>query len=342
MRTVIDPIDPGSTASAGNVAESPSSHCAMTYRRQAAPPLAILVALANQGPAVAGEDDVNVVPRYLPTVATAVGLLAPRVLIFDWHGTLVDTRKAMYNAMDDMLARFVELDLLPRLVGPGRSRTAEDERLVEYVRQHRRLPEKIRSTGRLSRTDIFEILFGANAEAKRVAHAAYSAAYRHHYGAVHHLHGDEQPVLAALHAQGIRLAIASNRDREFLEHELAVLGGGWRGLFDVIVCGGDTPNRKPAPDPIIHAVNRLGRVPDRACWYVGDAASDVGAARRAGVASVFFNSAGWTPEWLAHYFPGSAEHPDVPDVVLGDCRELERLIARLARRSGARRPPASG
>ncbi len=285
----------------------------------------------------------NVVPRYLPTAATAVGLLAPRVLIFDWHGTLVDTRKAMYNAMDDLLARFVELDLLPRLVSPGRSRAAEDERLVAYVRQHRRLPEKIRSTGRLSRTDIFEILFGANAEAKRVAHAAYNAAYRHHCGAVHHLHGDEQPVLAALRAQGIQLAIASNRDREFLEPELAVLdGGSWSGLFDVIVCGGDTPNRKPAPDPIIHAVNRLGRVPDRDCWYVGDAASDVGASRRAGVASVFFNSAGWTPEWLAYYFPGSIEHPDVPDVVLGDCRELERLIARLARRSSARRLPASG
>lgn len=283
----------------------------------------------------------NVVPRYLPTAETAVGLLAPRVLIFDWHGTLVDTRKAMYNAMDDMLARFVELDLLPRLVAPGLSKTAEDERLVEYVRQHRRLPEKIRGAGRLSRTDIFEILFGADAEAKRIAHAAYNEAYRHHYGEVRHLHGDEQPVLAALHAQGIRLAIASNRDREFLERELAVLdGGSWRGLFDVIVCGGDTPNRKPAPDPIIHAVNRLGRVPGRDCWYVGDAASDVGAARRAGVASVFFNSAGWTPEWLAHYFPGSAEHPDVPDVVLSDCRELQRLIARLERRDGAHRPPA--
>jgi phosphoglycolate phosphatase len=273
---------------------------------------------------------VNVVPRYLPTAATAVGLARPNALIFDWHGTLVDTRKAMYNAMDDMLARFDELQLLPQLVSRGLSKTAEDERLVEYVRQHRRLPEKIRGTGRLSRTDVFEILFGANAEAKRIAHAAYNAAYRNHYGEVHPLHGDEQPVLATLRAQGIGLAIASNRDREFLERELAVLdGGSWQGLFDVIVCGGDTPNRKPAPDPIVHAVTRLGRVPGRDCWYVGDAASDVGAARRAGVASVFFNSAGWTPEWLAHYFPGSAEHPDTPDVVVSDCRELERLIARL-------------
>lgn len=283
----------------------------------------------------------NVVPRYLPTVATAAGLLAPRVLIFDWHGTLVDTRKAMYNAMDDMLARFEELGLPPQLVSRGLSKTAEDERLVEYVREHRRLPEKIRRAGRLSRTDIFEILFGTNAQAKQVAHAAYSAAYRHHYGEVRHLHGDELPVLAALHAQGIRLAIVSNRDREFLEHELAVLDGGcWRELFDIIVCGGDTPNRKPAPDPIIHAVERLGHVPDRDAWYVGDAASDVGAARRAGVASVFFNSAGWTPEWLAHYFPGSAEHPDVPDVVIGNCRELERLIARLARRGALHQPSA--
>ncbi len=311
--------------------------------RQGLPPLAILVAPVNNAPGVAGEDDVNVVPRYLPTAATAAGLLAPRVLIFDWHGTLVDTRKAMYNAMDDMLARFEELGLPPQLVSRSLSKTAEDERLVEYVRQHRRLPEKIRSAGRLSRTDIFEILFGANAHAKQVAHAAYNAAYRYHYGEVRHLHGDERAVLTALRARGIRLAIVSNRDREFLEHELAVLdGGSWRGLFDVIVCGGDTPNRKPAPDPILHAVRRLGCVPGRDGWYVGDAASDVGAARRAGLASVFFNSAGWTPEWLAYYFPGSAEHPDVPDVVLDDCRELERLIARLAHRGRAHRLPAGG
>ena len=29
---------------------------------------------------------------------------APGILIFDWHGTLVDTNDAMYGAMDDMLS----------------------------------------------------------------------------------------------------------------------------------------------------------------------------------------------------------------------------------------------
>ena len=33
---------------------------------------------------------------------------APSVLIFDWHGTLVDTHDAMFSAMEDMLPQLAE------------------------------------------------------------------------------------------------------------------------------------------------------------------------------------------------------------------------------------------
>ena len=36
----------------------------------------------------------------------------PSVLIFDWHGTLVDTHDAMFSAMEEMLPQLEELGLV--------------------------------------------------------------------------------------------------------------------------------------------------------------------------------------------------------------------------------------
>ena len=48
-------------------------------------------------------------------------------------------------------------------------KTPEDARLVDYVREHQRLHPKIMTERRISRTDIFEVLFGHNEAAKQVA-----------------------------------------------------------------------------------------------------------------------------------------------------------------------------
>jgi phosphoglycolate phosphatase len=267
----------------------------------------------------------------LPTAGNAAGMTPPRALIFDWHGTLVDTRRAMYNAIDEMLAQFADLELIHRLVPAPRTRTPEDARLVDYVREHHRLPSRLRASGQLSRTDIFEILFGNDEVAKEIAHAAYTHCYRHHCGEVRPLNGDERATLAALRAAGVKLAVASNRDREFLDREIRdVDGGEWLALFDAVVCGDDIAHRKPAPGVISLALDSLDLAAGPACWYVGDAATDVSAARQAMVASVFFNSARWSPQWLARYFPGNTEHPYRPDVVVDSCGDLLCLIERIA------------
>ncbi len=269
-------------------------------------------------------------PAPIPTSAEASHLCPPQVVLFDWHGTLVDTLDAMYAAMDDMLLQIDTLGLSGSLVDPARSKTVEDARLVAYVREYHRLHPKVRLDRRVSRTDLFEILFGTDEAAKQRAHAAFNDAYRSHYGEVHLREGGERDMLVALRGLGLRLGIVSNRDREFLEHELALLdGGSWVGLFDVVVCGGDAPSRKPAADPIAEATAKLGVRPGPQIWYVGDGASDVTAARRAGVASIFFNSAGWDAGWLKYYFPGTEAHPDVPDVVVQDFADLEQFIRRL-------------
>ncbi|MGB5235265.1 MAG: hypothetical protein WBN85_08840, partial [Candidatus Macondimonas sp.] len=67
----------------------------------------------------------------------------PRIILFDWHATLVDTLDAMYHAVDDVLPHLEELGLLDRLLKPSQSKTVEDAKLVSYVRRYRRLHPKI-------------------------------------------------------------------------------------------------------------------------------------------------------------------------------------------------------
>ena len=254
-------------------------------------------------------------------------LTPPRVVLFDWHATLVDTLDAMYTAVDEMLPRLPELGLLDRLVSPARSRSAEDARLVEHVRQHLRLHPKVKADRRISRTDIFEILFGGDEDVKHIAHEAFNEAYRRHFGEVHPFEGGELALLKELHAFDVKIGVLTNRDREFFEHELtAIEGGAWKDLFDVTVCGGDTYRRKPNPEPILKALELLQQPADLSCWYLGDSSTDVASSCRAGVSPLFFNGAGWDRAWLDKVFPGTPAHPEQPLAIVDTFAEFRWLF----------------
>ena len=83
----------------------------------------------------------------------------PTVMIFDWHATLVDTHDAMYYAVDEVLPRLDELGLIDRLIKIEDSKTLDDAKLVKYVKDYKQLHPKIKEARKISRTDIFEVLF---------------------------------------------------------------------------------------------------------------------------------------------------------------------------------------
>ena len=252
---------------------------------------------------------------------------APRIILFDWHATLVDTMEAMYHAMDEMLSMLDQLGLRERLVPPEESKTEDDLKLVNYVREHNRLHPKIVATKKVSRTDLLEVLFGTDEEAKEIAHAAFSRCYRHHYGDVKPFEPDIRAVLSELRRIGIRIGILSNRAREFLEHELeSIEHGTWFALFDSVVAGDDTNRLKPAPDPVFKALEQMKSAPGTDVWYVGDSTTDTTAAKNAGVTSIFFNGAKWDAHWLKKIFPGSEQHPYQPDYIVNHFQELLVLV----------------
>ena len=257
----------------------------------------------------------------------ALALVTPRVVLFDWHATLVDTLDAMYHAVDDVLPQLPELGLLDSLVTEEQCKTAEDARLVRYVREHRQLHPKIKAQRRISRTDIFEVLFGKNEEAKHIAHEAFNNAYRNHYGEAQPFEGGELELLIEMREFEVQLGILTNRDREFFELEFALVdNGAWVELFDTTVCGCDTGKRKPNPEPIFKALDDLGVPPGLNCWYVGDSTTDVAAAKRAGITSVFFNGVGWEHEWINKIFPGTPAHPYQPDAIVDSFAEFKWLV----------------
>jgi phosphoglycolate phosphatase-like HAD superfamily hydrolase len=56
-------------------------------------------------------------------------------------------------------------------------------------------------------------------------------------------------------------------------------------LFRCHVCGGDTANKKPHPEPLLRAINAMKLKPGE-CVYVGDTPEDLQMARAAGVHAI--------------------------------------------------------
>lgn len=263
-------------------------------------------------------------PDWHPAVAS---LTPPDMILFDWHATLADTLDAMYHAVDDMLPELESMGLLDKLVAAEDCRSPEDIKLLEHVKVYSKLHPKIKIDRKISRTDIFEILFGENDDAKRQAHKEFNRHYRNHFGTVLPFEPKIKNMLMGLRELGLQVGVITNRDREFFIHELSVIEGtGWAELFDTCVCGDDTEKRKPHTDQIDKAVADLhGEITPRV-WYVGDSTTDIIASKVAGITGVFFNGAQWDQPWLNKIFPGSERYPHKPDVVVNDFSEFWALV----------------
>jgi HAD superfamily hydrolase (TIGR01509 family) len=121
-------------------------------------------------------------------------------------------------------------------------------------------------------------------------------------------------VLTDVARSGRQVGLVTSGDRSRVERDLAQLG--WSEVFAVAVCGGDTQNRKPHPEPLLTALGRLG-VPSSAAVYVGDTIEDVQMGKAAGTATVALPGGFMTKEVLA-----AAK----PDILLDRLADLLKLL----------------
>ena len=86
--------------------------------------------------------------------------------------------------------------------------------------------------------------------------------------------------LRAMRAQGMKLAIVTNKPTEFTLPLLRLKG--LDTYFDHVVCGDTCAEKKPHPMPMLHACKLLG-VQAAQALAIGDSLNDAQAARAAGV-----------------------------------------------------------
>jgi phosphoglycolate phosphatase len=110
-------------------------------------------------------------------------------------------------------------------------------------------------------------------------------------------------LLGALSKRGLKLGLVSNKPHEFTLLTLQKLG--LNSYFSVALGADAVPNKKPHPEPLLTALERMGVPPSQAVM-IGDSPVDVQAARAAGmlvglvsqgfVAKEHLVSAG--PDWM--------------------------------------------
>ena len=200
------------------------------------------------------------------------------LIVFDLDGTLVDSCRDLALAVNLMRGHF-HLDPLP----------------LDTIRGY---------VGNGVRALVSRSLAGTRVDVD-VALPVQAELYRAHLTDQTELYPGVDEGLRGLKRSGHVLAVATNKPAEACD--LILQHFNIRGLFACVLAGGTYPKLKPDPGMLLEIMTRTGIAPE-ASWMVGDNDTDLEAARRAGIRSIFltygYGSMGQeTPTVLSRSFP---------------------------------------
>jgi phosphoglycolate phosphatase len=205
----------------------------------------------------------------------------PSAIIFDWDNTLVDSWPTIHDALCTMFAAMG----MPAW-------TLEDTKA------------RVRNSLR----DTFPAMFGSRWEDAR---QLYLDAFRaSHIERLAVLPGVAE-LLDRLVAEGIYLAVVSNKTGSLLRAEAEHLG--WGRYFPHLVGAGDAIADKPDAAPVLMALAGSGIAPGPQVWFVGDTAVDMHCAINSGCVPVLLGVPEPSEEALANHKPA---------LVFADCASL--------------------
>lgn len=93
-------------------------------------------------------------------------------------------------------------------------------------------------------------------------------------------------ILKQVAKSGIPIALVTSTPQKSMPLKLVPLvEAGIRDFFEVIITSDDTARRKPAADPLLECLHRLGIAPQKSV-YVGDTRTDIKAGKAAGTKTI--------------------------------------------------------
>jgi len=219
-----------------------------------------------------------------------IGVGMVKAVIFDWDGTLADTKKAVVQSFQKVLGEAgcrVSDEFIERRIGIGTKKT-----IIEAFREcHMRLDvskleklanEKIRIQAELA--DIVRLFDGVT------------------------------ELLEALQGR-IQIALATMSSRKVVDKLLPAKEIG--GYFDVVVTADEVVNPKPDPEIFLVSAARLGVEPED-CVVVEDSIFGVRAAKAAGMKCIAVSSGVYSKEELEE---------ENPDLMIDSLVEKDRVLS---------------
>lgn len=218
-------------------------------------------------------------------------MLPPAAVVFDLDGTLIDSRGDIVAAVNHALMETgrqpLPASVVVRYVGDGARALC-----ARCAQLHEGSPE----------VDVLLELFLAYYVEHPIEFTRWTA-------------GAQETLDALGEMPGMKLGICTNKPRPTTDAVLGALG--IRTRFRAVVAGGDLPEKKPAPGPLLSAAKQMGVEP-QAIVMVGDAPQDIECARRAGARSVA----------VTGFVPRERVLAARPDVMLASLAELPDIVQR--------------
>jgi phosphoglycolate phosphatase len=193
-------------------------------------------------------------------------IVRPRVILFDWDNTLVDSWRCIWLAMNATLSAM------------GHPKWSLAETKARVARSMR---------------DSFPALFGDRWE--EAGDLFYREFKKIHLDHLRPLPGIPE-MLNELTSLGMTMGVVSNKKGSILREEAEHLG--WQGMFRSLVGAGDAVSDKPTAAPALLALEPIHVPAGDDVWFVGDSLVDIQCALNASCTPVLLRE---TPPDMAEF-----------------------------------------
>jgi HAD superfamily hydrolase (TIGR01509 family) len=209
--------------------------------------------------------------------------------IFDWDGTLADTRRVVVASFQKALRDIhceIDDDFIEKRIGIGSAETFRE--ILRFIK--RSFDEEL----------IKQLVM------KKIQNEIdLSADVRLFDGAI--------ALLEQLRGR-VKLGLASMNDREVIAHMLKTTGT--QGFFEVVLTAADITRSKPDPEIFLKCASKLGVSSER-CVVFEDSIFGVKAAKAAGMACIAVTTGVYSREAL---------EKEKPDLIVGSLKESNRIL----------------